>query len=87
MNIQNWSPPYTATDIKLGNHQILVTGGGLKSKQEKYVFLDLPKLLPWKMFIQTCKKREIQHKRIFPPQKLAQKTRKSANIEIRDKTA
>ena len=23
----------------------------------------------------------------FPPQKLAQKTRKSANIEIRDKTA
>ena len=38
-------------------------------------------------FAQTCKKREIQHKRIFPPQKLAQKTRKSANIEIRDKTA
>ena len=38
-------------------------------------------------FHQTCKKREIQHKRIFPPQKLAQKTRKSANIEIRDKTA
>ena len=36
---------------------------------------------------QPYKKREIQHKRIFPPQKLAQKTRKSANIEIRDKTA
>ena len=45
MNIQNWSPPYTATDIKLDNHQIIDTDGGLtlKSQREKYVFLNLPR--------------------------------------------
>ena len=37
--------------------------------------------------MQTCKKREIQHKRIFPPQKLAQKTRKLRQSLICDKTA
>ena len=61
--------------------------GGSLDQSDSPPFLVGESYIRKDMDFQTWKRLKKKHKRNFSPKKLAQKTRKSVNIQIRDKIA